>query len=58
MKFLQTVIRENGIRAIVSAEKAIGSRSRGKQPKRLIGKGTIPVMDSKVGRIMEDESAV
>ena len=58
MKFLQTVIRENGIRAIVSAEKAIGSRSRDKQPKRLIGKGTIPVMDSKVGRIMEDESAV
>lgn len=58
MKFLQTVIRENGIRAIVSAEKAIGSNSRDKQPKRLIGKGKIPVMDSKVERIMEDESAV
>ena len=58
MKFLQTVIRENGIRAIVSAEKSIGSRSLDKQPKRLIGKGKIPVMDSKVERIMEDESAV
>lgn len=58
MKFLQTVIRENGIRAIVSAEKAIGSHSVTKQPKKLIGKGRIPVMDSKVERIMEDESAV
>ncbi len=58
MKFLQTVIRENGIRAIVSAEKAIGSHSGAKQPKKLIGKGRIPVMDSKVERIMEDESAV
>lgn len=58
MKFLQTVIRENGIRAIVSAEKAIGSHSGTKQPKKLIGKGRIPVMDSKVERIMEDESAV
>ncbi len=58
MKVLQTVIRENGIRAIVAAEKAIGSNPDKKQPKKLIGKGKIPVMDSRVQRIAEDESAV
>ncbi len=58
MKVLQTVIRENGIRAIVAAEKAIGSNPDKKQPKKLIGKGKIPVIDSRVQRIAEDESAV
>ncbi len=58
MKVLQTVIRENRIRAIVAAEKAIGSNPDKKQPKKLIGKGKIPVIDSRVQRIAEDESAV